>query len=105
MRGIREKTLQQKLESLLSYQEDYELLKELIDECQELNPWITLEEFLKSGFEGECWINLANCTHFSYFFKGNFQFDELSPNSFFTITYITHVQPIHKPEPPANSRI
>ena len=24
----------------------------LRDECQELNPWIPLEEFLKFGFEG-----------------------------------------------------
>lgn len=45
MRGISEKTLQQKLESLLSYQEDYELLKELIAECQELQePWIPIDE-------------------------------------------------------------
>lgn len=44
MRGISEKTLQQKLESLLSYQEDYELLKELIEECKELNPWLPIDE-------------------------------------------------------------
>ena len=25
--------------------------------CHELQePWMTLDEFLKSGFEGECWI-------------------------------------------------
>ena len=31
--------------------------KIILQECQELQePWMTLEEFLKSGFEGFCWI-------------------------------------------------
>ena len=37
MRGISEENLKQKLESLMSYQEDYELLEELIAECQDLS--------------------------------------------------------------------
>ena len=32
----------------------------LRDECEELNPWMTLEEFLKSGFEGKCWVFSEN---------------------------------------------
>ena len=34
------------------------VIQNLLNECQE--PWMTLDEFLKSGFEGECWINLIN---------------------------------------------
>lgn len=31
----------------------------IAQECQELQePWMTLDEFLKSGFIGECWICL-----------------------------------------------
>ena len=44
MRGISEENLKQKLESLMSYQEDYELLEELIAECQELNQWLPIDE-------------------------------------------------------------
>lgn len=28
----------------------------IANECQELSPWNPLEEFLKSGFKGLCWI-------------------------------------------------
>lgn len=66
-------------------------------ECKELNPWMTLEEFLKSGFEGECRIYLR----IGYDGIGKFN------NNTFSYRYgviehesITHVQPIHKPEPP-----
>lgn len=96
-RYISEESLKQKLESLLSYQEDYELLEELIAECRELNPWMTLDEFLKSGFEGDCRIYLR----IGYDGIGKFN------NNTFSYRYgviehesITHVQPIHKPEPP-----
>ena len=44
MRGISEENLKQKLESLMSYQEDYELLEELIAACQELNQWLPIDE-------------------------------------------------------------
>ena len=44
MRGISEENLKQKLESLMSYQEDYELLEELIAECKEINPWLPIDE-------------------------------------------------------------
>lgn len=70
----------------------------LRDECQELNPWMTLEEFLKSGFVGECRI-FQGIVSKSFFNGKKFT---LSDGSLYEhpISYITHVQPIHKPEPP-----
>lgn len=72
----------------------------LRDECQELNPWMTLEEFLKSGFEGLCWVCYENKHVYdgTYIKKGNYFYHD------FEITFdyedVTDVQPIHKPEPP-----
>lgn len=71
---------------------------DLIRECQELNQWMTLEEFLKSGFEVLCWVQYANkkVTSLNYF-NGRF----LSTNTGHqVISNIIKVQPIHKPEPP-----
>lgn len=69
----------------------------LRDECQELNPWIPLEEFLKSGFEGLCWICLKGYPlTYARFSDGEFDKDDALVND----KLITHVQPIHKPEPP-----
>jgi len=68
----------------------------LRDECQELNPWMTLEEFLKSGFVGKCWI----------FTEGIVLETEFDLNGFwYAFKYIennkiTHVMPIHKPDAP-----
>ena len=104
MRGISEKTLQQKLESLLSYQEDYELLEELIAECQELHePWMTLDEFLRSGFVGKCWLgnNLSGAVTCAYYYSGAFCKDNSSCGpKYVSAQSVTHVMPIHKPEPP-----
>lgn len=69
----------------------------LRDECQELQePWMTLEEFLKSGFVGKCWV-----------FCGGFVVEaEYDSNGFWYVyryldqNTISDVQPIHKPEPP-----
>ena len=69
--------------------------------CHELQePWMTLDEFLKSGFEGWCWIietddnqpSLARYNNDDMFVgtSGFIVFDEHN---------ITHVMPIHKPEP------
>ena len=69
----------------------------LRDECEELNPWMTLEEFLKSGFEGLCWICLKGYPlTYARFSDGGFDKDDVLVND----RLITHVQPIHKPEPP-----
>ena len=73
----------------------------LIDnECQELNPWMTLEEFLKSGFEGWCWINLNPIT-VAYKLNDNFYLTDNEVDlRVYKIDQITHARPIHKPEPP-----
>ena len=97
MRGISEDRLVEKLG--YTDQPSYEdLLNELIDECQELQePWMTLDEFLKSGFEGLCLVSiesyviLSERTNYGFFGTGGIMFD---------ISSITHVMPIHKPEPP-----
>lgn len=70
----------------------------LRDECQELQePWMTLDEFLKSGFEGECWTftdygAIERAYHSARGFKGG--------NTSWSNSCITYVMPIHKPEPP-----
>ena len=103
MRGISEDRLVEKLG--YTDQPSYEdLLNELIDECQELQePWMTLDEFLKSGFEGLCWIKGAG-KHITaaYYNEGKFWPHKSSviPYPKEVIGTITRVIPIHKPEPP-----
>ena len=74
------------------------VIQDLLNECKELNPWMTLDEFLKSGFEGECWI----CTREKEIIKRNFNGVVFSHGRrrIIPVTFVTHVQPIHKPEPP-----
>lgn len=66
--------------------------------CKELQePWMTLDEFLKSGFEGKCWIALTN----KFVFECRYQeWDFIARNGCVNYESITHVMPIHKPEPP-----
>ena len=73
----------------------------LRDECQELQePWITLEEFLKSGFVGLCWVEFPREPIIDAYFDGDF-FRHSSTSGFIhNENYILRVQPIHKPEPP-----
>ena len=73
-------------------------LDDALAECQELQePWMTLDEFLKSGFRGVCFVFtepytiLCERTNCGFFGTGGIMFD---------ISSITHVIPIHKPEPP-----
>ena len=70
-------------------------LLEYIEELQE--PWMTLDEFLKSGFRGVCFVftepytilcERTNCGFFAY------------NSNLVDISAITDVMPIHKPEPP-----
>ena len=70
----------------------------LLKECRELQePWMTLDEFLKSGFEGLCWIALTN----KFVFECRYQeWDFIVKNGCVNYESITHVMPIHKPEPP-----
>ena len=69
--------------------------------CQELQePWMTLEEFFKSGFEGMCWFctdyNEVSC---AYFDKRGVR-ASITSNTMWTYDGITHVMQIHKPELP-----
>lgn len=71
------------------------LITLLVKELQE--PWMTLDEFLKSEFEGLCFVSiesyviLSERTNYGFFGTGGIMFD---------ISSITHVIPIHTPEPP-----
>ena len=85
------------------------LLDLLISECKELNPWMTLDEFLKSGFEGLCWVEIEDKVYCSKYYRdpdANRGFEDidnehgLSGNLYFIQELITRVKPIHKPEPP-----
>ena len=69
-------------------------------ECQELQEqWMTLDEFLKSGFIGKCWVNIAFTSYFADFNGIDFV-ENPCIESKFPVKHITHVMPIHKPEPP-----
>ena len=73
------------------------LVEKLIAECQELQePWMTLDEFLKSGFCGKCWIPVMGTViqveyDNSGFWNGIRYLNDIG---------VTKVMPIHKPEPP-----
>ena len=75
----------------------------LRDECQELQePWMTLDEFFISGFDGECWICLdkEEVYRATYLGKEN-GFRNIHGHFFrWGSKHITHVMPIHKPELP-----
>ena len=70
------------------------VIQDLLNECQE--PWMTLEEFLKSGFCGKCWIPVMGTViqveyDNSGFWNGIRYLNDIG---------VTKVMPIHKPEPP-----
>ena len=75
------------------------LLDMLIKECRELQePWMTLDEFLKLRSEGLCWVRVGNATLLANYYD-DYSFEDslgLKCNN----DHITHVMPIHKPEPP-----
>ena len=107
MRGIPEELLNKKYASLtnevyLFNAGRHEMLKELMQECQELQePWMTLEEFLESGFEGWCWIvEITREPATLSYFDSDGVFSGTSGLIVFNEEFITHVMPIHKPEPP-----
>ena len=73
------------------------VIQDLLNECQE--PWMTLDEFLKSGFRGRCWINFRDeRVYFCRFVDGIIFNDDTG----FSVRrdFIIKVMPIHKPEPP-----
>ena len=98
MRGISEERLKAIYgDNYTSKYEDAFILK-LLSECHELQePWIPLDEFLKSGFTGLCWITLKDYPQTYAVFDGReFNKEENLIND----KIITNVMPIHKPEPP-----
>ena len=101
MRGIDEGTLLAVRASLAAEGLNTDAVDALISlKIRELNPWMTLEEFLKSGFEGLCWVILKDKTvDDAYFNCGKF-FGNSSMEDIHDTNCITRVQPIHKPEPP-----
>ena len=101
MRGISEDELINIADQLCT-NERLIIYDRIVAECRELQePWMTLDEFLKPGFEGWCWIietddnqpSLARYNNDDMFVgtSGFIVFDEHN---------ITHVMTIHKPEPP-----
>ena len=106
MRGIREERLKAILHNQILTPKTQSFVQYLIDdECQELQePWMTLEEFLKSGFRGKCWIAFKDKTVVdSIFVEGQFFESEVDSDGYrgsFRLKNITHIRPIHTPEPP-----
>ena len=97
MRGIDEETLLAVRKSLAVEGLNTDVIDALISlKVRELNPWMTLDEFLKSGFVGKCWV-----------FCGGFVVEaEYDSNGFWYVyryldqNTISDVQPIRKPELP-----
>lgn len=77
-----------------------EIEDSLISECQELQePWMTLDEFLKSEFEGLCWVYSVYKDIFVVQFIDD-NFISINTGAKAQLKYIERVMPIHKPEPP-----
>jgi len=75
--------------------------------CKELQePWILLEEFLNKPRYEWHWIMLKDkqihMSYVSYNDSENYVFycNDFDRDESYSITQITHVMPIHKPEPP-----
>lgn len=101
MRGIDEGTLLAVRASLAAEGLNTDVIDALISlKIRELNPWLPIDEFLKSGFRGLCWIEFPSEIITDAYFDGHL-FKHSSTSDFaHDENYITHVQPIHKPEPP-----
>ena len=106
MRGISKERL---LNLRDHFDKDYSIveakvIQDLLNECQELQePWMTLEEFLRSGFVGKCWLgnNISGAVTCAYYYSGVFCKDNSSCGpKYISAQSITHVMPIPKPEPP-----
>ena len=80
--------------TLIPSQESIDRLRMIMEEKDH---WMKLDEFLRSGFEGLCFVSiesyviLSERTNYGFFGTGGIMFD---------ISSITHVMPIHKPDPP-----
>ena len=103
MEGISKKRLEGIAEDYPPDHRNHRMAKYLIaTECQELQePWMTLEEFLKSGYTGWCWIvEITREPATLAYFDLDGVFSGTSGLIVFNEEFITHVMPIHKPEPP-----
>lgn len=100
MRGISEKQLEDARNNVKldwDTMRAIDIVLHLIPPSKLQEPWMTLDEFLKSGFEGLCWIALTN----KFVFECRYQEgDFIVKNGCVNYESITHVMPIHKPEPP-----
>ena len=100
MRGILEGELIEVRKNLAAEGLNTDAIDALITlKVRELQPWMTLDEFLKSGFRGRCWINFRNeRVDFCKFLDGIFFNDDTG----FSVRrdFIVKVMPIHKPELP-----
>ena len=101
MRGISEERLRAILHNHILTPRTQSFVQYLIDdECRELQePWIPLDEFLKSGFEGLCWVFTEDSKAILLEFIGDGFFD-IADHFRIHHKTITHVMQIHKPEPP-----
>ena len=101
MRGILEGELIEVRKNLAAEGLNTDAIDALITlKVRELQPWMTLDEFLKSGFVGLCWVEFPREPIIDAYFDGDF-FRHSSTSGFIhNENYILRVQPIHKPEPP-----
>ena len=96
MRGISEDELINIADQLCT-NERLIIYDRIVAECRELQePWMTLDEFLKSGFVGKCWVYSEDIVLETEYDTNGFWyvFKYIDDNK------ITRVMPIHKPEPP-----
>lgn len=102
MRGISEERIKQIISSHALTIKTGNFLEYLItDECHELQePWTPLDEFLKSGFTGLCWVPFAGGVVESSYFDGKEFRYIVTSKLFYPRSRISRVSPIHKQEPP-----
>ena len=106
MRGISEERLREIVQDYPADHRNHKMAKFLITtECRELQKSrMTLDEFLKSGFEGLCWLKFKNGDvdygSTSKDIDGELTFCDRYNIGIWDETEIIEVIPIHKPEMP-----
>ena len=99
MRGILEGELIEVRKNLAAEGLNTDAIDALITlKVRELQPWMTLDEFLKSEFDGLCWVFTEDSKATLLEFIGDGFFD-IADHFRIHHKTITHVMPIHKPEP------
>lgn len=95
MRYVSEKELRSKKNKVIA-------VDELIAECKELRePWMTLDEFLRSGFTGSCWIYTnTEFVYTAYYAKDGQFYESDCTECKLDRSTIVKVVPLYKPEPP-----